>query len=131
MLARRVHHVSFPIRDLERARAFYEGVLGLRPIPRPNLGVAGIWYGAGDVEVHLIVTPAGVDVGTRPPGLTPVGPHTAFAIDDYAKALAALREHGLDVLETNERLGQMWVRDPDGNVFELIARSADVLVTPP
>ena len=117
-----MHHVSFPIHDLARARAFYEGVLGLRPIPRPALGVEGIWYGAGDVEVHLIVTPKGVDVGTRPPGLTPVGPHVAFAIDDYEKTLAALRDRGVEVLPTNARAGQMWMRDPDGNVFELIAR---------
>ena len=122
MLAGRVHHVSFPIHDLARARAFYEGVLGLRPIPRPALGVEGIWYGAGDVEVHLIVTPGGVDVGARPPAITPIGPHTAFAIDDYEKTLATLRERGVEVLPTNARAGQMWIRDPDGNVFELIAR---------
>jgi catechol 2,3-dioxygenase-like lactoylglutathione lyase family enzyme len=124
MLAGRVHHVSFPIADLERARAFYEGVLGLAPIPRPALGVGGIWYGAGGVEVHLIVTPPGVDVGRRPPALTPIGPHVAFAIDDYAKTLAVLRERGIELLPTNARAGQMWIRDPDGNVLELISRPA-------
>jgi catechol 2,3-dioxygenase-like lactoylglutathione lyase family enzyme len=124
MLARGLHHVSFPIRDLARARAFYEGVLGLQPVPRPAMGVDGAWYAAGGVEIHLIVTPPGVEVGARPPKLTPIGPHTAFAIDDYAATLVALRARGVEVLETNPRAGQMWLRDPDGNVFELIARPA-------
>jgi catechol 2,3-dioxygenase-like lactoylglutathione lyase family enzyme len=117
------HHVSFPISDLERARSFYEGVLGLRPIERPNLGVGGIWYRLGGTEIHLIVTPPGVDVGTRAPKTSPLGPHTAFAIADYDQAVAYLRERGVEVLETNARMGQMWIRDPDGNVFELIARA--------
>ena len=121
MLASRVHHVSFPIADLARARDFYEGVLGLAPIARPAMGIQGVWYRAGDTEVHLIVTPPGHEVGARPPKLTPLGPHTAFAIDDYAETLAALRAKGVEVLETSAQAGQMWIRDPDGNVFELIA----------
>ena len=30
-----IHHVSLSVSDLERARAFYKDVLGLREIPRP------------------------------------------------------------------------------------------------
>ena len=121
MIGSRVHHVSFPVRDLERARAFYEGLLGLEEIPRPDMGLAGAWYRIGDAEIHIIVTPEGADVGTRPAGLTPLGPHTAFQIDDYAKTLEALEAREVEVLKTSAENGQMWIRDPDGNVFELIA----------
>ena len=122
MIAKRAHHVSFAVADLERSRAFYEQVLGLEPIPRPELGIPGAWYGAGNVEVHLIATPAGVDVGRRGSGLSPLANHTAFAIDDYAAALAHLRERGIEVLETRPGVGpQMWIRDPDGNVIEFVA----------
>jgi glyoxylase I family protein len=120
VIASSVHHVSFAIRDLARSRAFYEGVLGLAPIPRPELGVAGIWYGAGACEVHLIVTPAGAEVGAAPARITPIANHSAFAIADYAAALAFLKARGVEVLETSAERGQMWVRDPDGNVIELI-----------
>ena len=124
MIARRLHHVSFAIRDLERSRRFYEDVLGLEPIPRPEMGLAGAWYRAGDAEVHLIVTPEGQDVG-RPPGkLSPIANHNAFAIDDYTRVRDELVAKGLEVIETNESLGQMWVGDPDGNVIELIAPRA-------
>ena len=120
MIALRVHHISFAVSDLAAARRFYEGVLELEPIPRPELGLAGIWYRAGTSEVHLIATPPGADVGAAPGRLTPLANHSAFAIADYASTLARLKARGIEVLETNAERGQLWVRDPDGNVLELI-----------
>jgi catechol 2,3-dioxygenase-like lactoylglutathione lyase family enzyme len=121
MIAKRAHHVSFAVADLERSREFYERVLGLEPIPRPELGIPGVWYGAGNVELHLIATPAGLDTGRPAEKLSPLANHTAFAIDDYAATLAHLRGHGLEVLEMRPGVGpQMWIRDPDGNVIELV-----------
>lgn len=114
------HHMSFPVKDLDRSRRFYEGVLGLRPIPRPDIGaLAGIWYGAGDCEVHLIELPPGVDVGGTPPALNPIARHAAFAAADYDETLAHVRANDLEVIESRDA-GQMWIRDPDGHVIELI-----------
>lgn len=114
------HHMSFPVSDLERSRAFYEGVLGLETIPRPDMGaLRGVWYAAGPCEVHLIETPAGADVGPTPPSLNPMARHAAFAVADYDETLAHLQAHALEVVESR-RAGQMWVRDPDGHIIELI-----------
>ena len=120
MIAKSVHHVSFAVSDLERSRRFYEEVLGLQPIPRPDMGLPGIWYGAGNAEVHLIVTPEGADVGRRPGSINPLANHNAFAIDDYGKTLDFLESKGIRVLETRPDVGQMWIQDPDDNVIELI-----------
>lgn len=114
------HHMSFPVSDLEKSRAFYEGVLGLASIPRPNFPFPGMWYQAGPCQVHLIQTPAGADVGTPPAATNPMGRHAAFGVPDYAATLAFLKAKGLDVLETSPENGQMWVKDPDGHVIELI-----------
>jgi catechol 2,3-dioxygenase-like lactoylglutathione lyase family enzyme len=124
MIVTGVHHVSFAVSDLARSRRFYEDILELEPIPRPEMGIAGVWYGAGACQVHLIATPAGADVGAAPARLTPLANHSAFAIDDYAKTLERLKARGAEVLETDARRGQMWVRDPDGNVLELIVNPA-------
>ena len=124
MIAKSVNHISFAVRDLERAQTFYEGVLGLEQIERPDFGIPGAWYGAGNSQVHLIEVPAGVDVGTPPPGLSPLANHQAFAIEDYAKTLETLRDRGVEVLETTPENGQLFVRDPDGYVIELIVEGA-------
>jgi len=113
------HHMSFPVRDLERSRGFYEGVLGLAQIERPALGVGGAWYAAGACEVHLIEVPEGLEVGAPPPRLLPLDRHAAFAVDDYDQTREHLHGHGLEVVE-NPAAGQMWVRDPDGHIIELI-----------
>ena len=122
MIARSVHHISFAVRDLARSQHLYEEILGHELIERPDLGLPGVWYRAGNAEIHLIATPEGVDVGSAPPNLTPLANHQAFAVDDYAKTLDFLEAREVEVLRTTPEAGQLWIRDPDGNVIELIAR---------
>jgi glyoxylase I family protein len=121
VIARGMSHVSFPVRDLPRALAFYRDLLGFAEIPRPDLGIPGAWLRAGDADVHLIAGVEGLPLGAPPPVLNPAAHHVAFRIDDYEAAAARLRESGLDVLESGPAAGQMWVQDPDGHVIELIA----------
>ena len=123
MITQQLHHASLVVRDIEACRRFYAGVLGLEEIERPPFPFEGAWYRVGQAEIHLIVPPAGLDVGSAPPGLNPLARHTAFAIDDYVKARDALKAKGVEVLETNPEAGQMWVRDPDGNILEFIVPS--------
>ena len=120
MIARGLHHASFPVSNLERSKDFYGRVLGLESIERPPLPFPGAWYRAGECEVHVIVPFEGVDVGRPPESINPFAVHTAFAIEDYASVRDRLAGEGLSVLETGEDAGQMWVSDPDGNVIELI-----------
>ena len=54
------------------------------------------------------------------PSLNPIASHAAFAIHDYAQALEVMRRHELEVFEL-EASGQMWVKDPDGYIIELIS----------
>jgi catechol-2,3-dioxygenase len=55
----RIHHVSIAVRNLERARAFYGGVLKLPEMERPPFQSKGIWYAIGDQQLHLIEHPKG------------------------------------------------------------------------
>jgi len=123
MIARSLHHVSFAVSDLEASRRFYGELLGLREIPRPDLPFAGAWYEVGDAQVHLIVPPPGAPLGAPPPSLSPLAGHAAFAIDDYEAVRDALRARGVELLEAGAEAGQLFLRDPDGHVLELI-RSA-------
>jgi catechol 2,3-dioxygenase-like lactoylglutathione lyase family enzyme len=123
VLARRLSHVSFAVRDLERSLRFYRDLLGLQPIPRPDFGFPGAWLAAGDLQVHLIEVPAGSDVGSPSPVLTPIANHTAFVVADHAATVERLRAHGLEIVDGGA-MGQSWVQDPDGNVIEFIAESS-------
>jgi len=120
MFAKSIHHVSFAVRDLDASRAFYESVLGLEPVERPDLGLPGVWYGAGNAQIHLIAAPEGFDVGEPAAKLTPLANHCAFAIESYDDARAFLKTRGAEIFETQPEIGQLWLRDPDGNVIELI-----------
>jgi len=50
-----LHHVSIPVADLERAKQFYNEILGLTEITRPPFDFPGAWYQEGDRQLHLIV----------------------------------------------------------------------------
>ena len=106
-----LHHASIRVADLGRSVAFYEGLLGLRAIERPDFGIPGRWYGIGGGQLHLIE-------GAAPGGpLDPSGPHFAIAVADLDAARRELQAAGVETLDPGG--SQLWLRDPDGNVVEL------------
>jgi catechol 2,3-dioxygenase-like lactoylglutathione lyase family enzyme len=117
-------HAAFRIADAEKSAAFYEKVLGLKPLPRPDFSFKGKWYGIGSGQIHLIVS-------KKHDGPDPTGPHIAIEVEDLDATKASLREMGVPFLdgdamrsslkpEDQRRLGrQIFVLDPDGNTIEL------------
>ena len=78
----RYHHVSVCVSDLDRARAFYGGPLGLKEIARPAFKFPGVWYALdGDIALHIMVTewPA---PRPAPERFDLVHPHFALWTDD-------------------------------------------------
>ncbi len=49
-------HAAFRIADVDKSRQFYEKVIGLKAIPRPDFAFKGMWYGIGSGQLHLIVS---------------------------------------------------------------------------
>ena len=67
--------------------AFYEGILGMAVLPRPDFSFGGAWLDAGNGrQIHLIE-------GDVPPSL---GQHVAFRVDDVDTTVAKLRAAGVD-----------------------------------
>ncbi len=50
-------NVTMPPGGEAAARAFYGGLLGLREIPKPEIlrSRGGVWFDAGDLDIHLSV----------------------------------------------------------------------------
>jgi glyoxylase I family protein len=107
-----LHHTSIRVADVARSRAFYERLLGLRNIERPDFGVPGNWYGIGAGQLHLIEAQS---MGNG--GIDPSGPHFAIEVADLDAARRDLAAAGLEVLDPGGN--QLWIRDPDGYTVEL------------
>lgn len=112
----RMLHAAVLVSDLDRARKFYEGFLGLKPKPRPTMRSAGAWYDLGDCELHLMATEAVLPPAEKRPQSDF---HIAFMIDDYDAVKCAIEEAGLPYRESRSGLKQLFIRDPDGNLIEL------------
>ena len=113
MAYRILDHSSVRVHDVEQSRRFYEGILGLKPAPRPALGIPGMWYALGRGQLHLIQSEA-----TMPGRIDPTGPHFAIEVDDLGEVRRCLNEAGIEMLDLG---AQLWILDPDGNTVELRA----------
>ena len=87
------NHAAFRVSDVEKATAFYENVVGLKRIPRPNFGFGGAWYGIGNNALHII---SSENRGQKP---DPLGAHVAFDVEDFDETKRTLKEMGIEFLE--------------------------------
>ena len=107
-----VHHVSINVSDVDAAKSFYTGVLGLTErTDRPDFGFGGAWLDAGGQQVHLIESKS-----------TPApGQHFALQVGDLAAVVEELRGRGIKVSDPHP-VGaslQAFLDDPSGNGVEL------------
>jgi len=121
----RILHATFLTADLARARAFYEGVLGLKPDPdRPQLGYDGEWYDiAPNQQIHLMVLPDPEKGLARPPH-GGRDRHVALAVSDMAKLTDGLKEAGVAYTLSKSGRRALFCRDPDANALEFIEVAA-------
>ena len=109
-----VHHVSLNVADVDAACHFYEEVLGLTRIERPDFGFPGAWFDTGGGQIHLL------EVGDH---TAPDGQHFAFRVDDIDAVHADLVAKGIDVSEPSAGFPgagrQAFLKDPSGNLIEL------------
>ena len=117
-------HATFLTTDLTQSRAFYEGVLGLRPDPdRPTMSFEGVWYGVADKQqIHLMLLPD-PEAGLERPAHGGRDRHVALAVSDIAKLIMRLDQ--AEVAYTISQSGRraVFCRDPDGNALEFIGNS--------
>lgn len=113
-------HASLLIADVERARAFYEGVLGLAPSPaRPGMDFDGVWYDIGICQLHLLCLPNPDPVEGRPVH-GGRDRHTALAVKGWDELKARLDAAGIAYTLSRSGRRALFVRDPDGNALELV-----------
>ena len=116
-----LNHVSIPAVDVDAAVEFYAELFGMERLPAPNFGFPVRWLRLGDLELHLfhVDSPA-----------ARTNQHLAIEVDDFEDAYRRLKERGLlsraqreaVLFELPSGQLQMYFRDPDGNLVEIVHR---------
>ncbi len=119
-----LHHVTIPVRDLERSKRFYGGLLGLEEIERPPFGFPGAWYSLGDGQLHLIADGGGTF--RQDARIESRDAHFAIRVESFERALELLRSEGMEAkVDRHSVTGfpQLYIVDPDGHVIEINAKA--------
>lgn len=112
--------VGYPTRDIEKSRAFYEGILGLKPTMADEIE-PGQWW------VEYDIGPGTLALSTMWPPSGQSGPTAALEVASMEDAVAHLTDHGFTFdfgpVETPVCfLGS--IQDPDGNGLTIHQRKA-------
>lgn len=118
----RIGHVHLKVADLERALAFYCGVLGFEITQR--YGAQAAFVSAGGYHHHIGLNTWESRGGKAPPRGTTGLYHVAILYPDRASLADALRrltKHGvpLDGASDHGVSEALYLHDPDGNGLEL------------
>jgi catechol 2,3-dioxygenase-like lactoylglutathione lyase family enzyme len=111
------------VRDLDKAKRFYEGTLGLTPLPTGEPGVLS--YKSGDSSLLVYQSQyAGTNKATA----------ATWAVNDLEATVQALKAKGVRFehydLPGTERKGDIhgsgrtkaaWFKDPDGNILAVVS----------
>ena len=105
----RIHHVGVAVADLEESIRVYQSALGAQLIHRATNekeGLEAAFLRVGDGEIELMAalrddSPVGKFMAKRGPGLH----HVAYAVTDINKALADARTSGLELIDSEPRMG--------------------------
>lgn len=114
-------HATFLTSDLNRSRAFYEGVLGLKPdTQRPAMSYGGVWYDVtANQQIHLMLLPD-PEAGLQRPVHGGRDRHVALAVSDITKLIEQLDQAGITYTLSQSGRSALFCRDPDGNALEFI-----------
>ncbi len=101
----RIHHLALRVRDLEAAREFYSGLLGLPEVKRDSS--RSIWLRVGDAVLMLErkLRGTGTDAGS--------GHVLALAAEDLELWEQKLTAAGIPIDDRTAHT--LFVRDPDGH----------------
>ncbi len=114
-------HATLLVADLNRARAFYETVLGYTASPsRPKMSFEGVWYElGGEQQLHLMQLPS-PEAGLERPQNGGRDRHLAFGVDDLSALMKKLEGSGIRYNQSQTGRRALFCRDPDDNALEFI-----------
>ena len=116
-----LHHAGLLVSDLDRARVFYEAVLGLKVyLNRPDLPYPGKWYELGNgQQLHLMQLP-NPDAASVRPEHGGRDRHIALGVRNMAELKSRLDAAGVSYTASQSGRAALFCRDPDANTLEFV-----------
>ena len=113
-------HAGLLVSDLTAARAFYESVLGLKRLPRPDLPYPGEWYAlSAHQHLHLMQLPNPDQASIRP-AHGGRDRHIAFGVGAIEPLTARLDTANIAYTLSRSGRAALFCCDPDGNTLEFV-----------
>lgn len=120
---RGLHHVSLPVKDLNKSVQFYQDILRLQQRARPDFGFPGAWFEFPDgQQLHLIEYRDKEDdlVTFRDRGdINFKDVHFAVRVRDYDEMHRILSDR-VKVILPGPRQFQCYILDPDNHIVEIM-----------
>ena len=133
------NHIGHCVTDIERSRRFYEDLLGFtfqremrvpdEPTARlvrvdPPVGMTAVYLVRDGFVLELLHyarpgNPPARERAMNEPGLT----HLSLSVDDVAGVCALVPQYGGEVLDDTNLGAVVMIRDPDGQLIELLDMS--------
>jgi lactoylglutathione lyase len=131
------NHTGHVVSDLERAKRFYQEVFGFKfwyeitPPDGPTAKLSSLTPPLGTTACYLTLdgfvlelmhySATGATAPFRPrtmnePGLT----HLSISVDDVRASAEMVAEYGGSIIEESDVGAAIFVRDPDGQLLELL-----------
>lgn len=116
-----IHHVSFIVKNLEKALTFYTDVLNLACSPdRPDMPFRGAWLSIGkSQQIHLLELENPDSIDDRPVH-GGKDRHAAFIVDDFSGLIHRLEDGSFTYTLSRSGRNALFTRDFDGNTLEFI-----------
>lgn len=108
-MIKRISHLGFAVKDLERAIELYENLFGARVAHRFESAqdrMRAATIRVGDLEIELMEptqadSPVGKFIAKRGEGIH----HVCYKVEDVAGALRRADDHGIETIDKQPRVG--------------------------
>lgn len=117
MFIKRIDHIQLaaPIGSEEKARSFYQDILSLQEVEKPEAlkKNGGVWFSNGEVHIHI---------GIEEPFVPAKKAHPAFEVTDVEEFASHLQAMGVEIQKDDRLPGakRFYVYDPFGNRLEFL-----------
>lgn len=117
-----IAHVSFLVKDLDKALVFYCDILGLTAKDsRPDMSFRGAWLTINSTqEIHLLELP-NPDPTENRPDHGGRDRHAAFFVEQFDDLKHCLEINNISFTLSHSGRAALFIRDFDGNALEFIA----------